>query len=898
MEWMKKAKKQKRGKKSLWTQDEIIKMWNHYEPHIFANIMSGKHDEMVEGIFEKHKKKMMPKYSLAAGDFETIDGYPVKATISYQKKSDKGELFIVDDILDGGLETLGFMEIVRFFLKSGRHSTQAIKDKDGNNTGTEYRWSLPIYEFFNLKFDQSSLLKLLPNDIIYEILAEGEATVYFKNEQPTTLKGTADYHIKITALYKKWLMLEFSDDFTHEIEVREYIPMEDENGEPILHTKGKKKGKQKHETKMKTVKAKVKTPLQWFDIMQFYGTSLNNAAKQYLNENKVERLPNGEPLEIWRMNEEFYPEVDDPHWIIANAHLGEDNPLRIDDYEPQLWSYGKSPAKTTYGEYYADIINEYAMLDSNLTLRLALNTWDEYFATGIPFSKPFSPANLTQKYIIGLGFDQTTNILMDDKHNDHKRFVGIMDAAYESFFGGIFDTASIGYHGDVRAFDIKSSYPSSMIYLPSMTEVYFDKVEVKDKKTGKMKEVMVKKERINGSINNSNKEAVWLEWVAKRKIMDIGFVKCSFTFKEGMKWYPLQMRVKGVLSSPQQFEGWITVPEWIEAMKYPHTDYQFHECWFHKPKTYTYPYRDAIKTLYDIKESAPKNTPRYNVSKASANSAFGKTSQEIEEWGSLWNKCYASMITGMGRARLIEFNAACDYEAILMATDGIIVPSKNVPLTLPEWDWSITPEGDDFGILGQWEEDTKSDKSTYDAIILGSGVYSLRSNDPIYTEDIPNVYYPDLQFKKYDYKTAVRGSAAMFLRNSEANNWFEYAELMRSKTEVNMVVPKPTSIKMAGMRNKQSHYGEDEWWVMLDVDYEDFTAKKPRYDKTNIFNDEPYTLTPFMTSFKRKLPDAPETFGDLLTETFPCVAYTGKREILMERYKTEYALSLLEGGLI
>jgi len=36
----------------------------------------------------------------------------------------------------------------------------------------------------------------------------------------------------------------------------------------------------------------------------------------------------------------------------------------------------------------------------------------------------------------------------------------------------------------------------------------------------------------------------------------------------------------------------------------------------------------------------------------------------------------------------------------------------------------------------------------------------------------------------------------------------------------------------------------------------------------------------------------------LLTETFPCVAYTGKREILMERYKTEYALSLLEGGLI
>jgi hypothetical protein len=520
--------------------------------------------------------------------------------------------------------------------------------------------------------------------------------------------------------------------------------------------------------------------------------------------------------------------------------------------------------------------------------------------TGIPFRKPFSTANVGQRFTLMLGFTQTTNILMDDKNPNQGKFKKLMDSAYGAFYGGIFDTASIGYHRNVRVFDINSSYWSSMIWLPEIITAWMQKITYKDK-LGKTKTKWERKEKINGQIVNTANEKAWLAWIDQREIMDIGFVKCRFKFADGLKWNPCNMRIKGVLSSPQHFEGWITAPEWIEAVQYPHTEYEFLEASFHIPdtkKTRHYPYEEVMRIVYDIKESAPKDSPERQVAKECGSGQFGKTSQEINEIGKMWNKCYASMITGMGRARMLQFNRLCNFNAILMATDGMIVYADDVPATLPEWGYN---EG--WGTLGEWEEDSKyyAEGYEYECVILGSGVYSWRTVETIPKQQIHNAYFPDLWETERHGKTTTRGSSSLFLRQSKHDNWFDFLAEHSSKDQLHTTSNKPASIKMTGIRNKTeaiAYNGETEWFNILDLEWDETSVKNlPDYEKALVFNDEPYSLTTYMDSYKRQMPVVPETFGALLTESFPCNPYTSARDILLERYKDEYALMLFNEGL-
>ena len=870
-EWEEKLKKQSRPKRSLSPPNEAWKYVasEQYQAYFDSDAPAlmdfetfVKHDNIIKAYNESVGKKSYSKIQITAADFETIDGYPVQVSKAwYQKRKQNGKT-VVDlhsDASEYTGERLSFVDILDYLvMKGGRHSIHTYED------GTkEYRWSMAIIEWFNFKYDQAAWMKCLPNIKIWEAYTEGETTVHFKDRKPTDNEHDKDFTANIKLIYGKWLLIEL-EGYTVKKEIR---------------TGWKETEEGKKEAVYETKECKVKQSLECYDIMQFYRSSLNNAAKSHLGLSKVENLPNGEPLEIWRLNESFIPEYDDPQWI--------------------GWIYGEQSEETTYGEYYADTITHYAKEDAVLTLKLANKAREDYMKTGIPFRKPFSSANVGQRFTLMLGFTQTTNILMDENNPNQGKFKKIMDSAYNAFYGGIFDCASIGYHRNVRVFDIVSSYPSNMIWLPEIITAWMEKITYKDK-YGKMKTKWERKEKINGVIVNTANEKSWLSWIDQREIMDIGFVKCRFKFKDELKWNPCNMRIKGVLSSPQNFEGWITAPEWIEAIQYPHTEYEFLEASFHIPnnkKKRVYPYQEVLKVLYDIKENAPKDSPERRVAKEGINGQFGKTSQEINEIGKMWNKCYASMITGMGRARMLEFNRLCNFNAILMATDGMIVYADDVPETLPKWGHN---EG--WGTLGEWEEDSKyyADGYEYECVILGSGVYSWRTVEKVDLGTV-EVFTYTMQETLSHGKTTTRGSSSLFLRQSKHDNWFDFLKEHSDKSELHTTTNKPASIKMTGIRNKTeaiAYNGETEWFNIMDLEWDETTVKcLPDYEKALVFNEEPYSLTTYMDSYKRQMPDVPETFGELLTESFPCNPYGSARDILMERYKDEYALKLFNEGL-
>ena len=174
---------------------------------------------------------------------------------------------------------------------------------------------------------------------------------------------------------------------------------------------------------------------------------------------------------------------------------------------------------------------------------------------------------------------------------------------------------------------------------------------------------------------------------------------------------------------------------------------------------------------------------------------------------------YGSNICGGTRARLAELIRLNDFNAISVATDGVIFPSEsfhtvpNRPLPAPY-------------NLGQWEDDGEGE---YIAIM--SGVYSVRKHGEDYT------------------KTTFRGSASYFLNAYAQGGIFRFCEEHQDLSHETKMVNKPYSAKEALIRNDPN--------------------------LINVFEERQFTLKALGDSTKRLWGRiVPRTFGDLLTRWY------------------------------
>jgi hypothetical protein len=209
-----------------------------------------------------------------------------------------------------------------------------------------------------------------------------------------------------------------------------------------------------------------------------------------------------------------------------------------------------------------------------------------------------------------------------------------------------------------------------------------------------------------------------------------------------------------------------------------------------------------------MKNSSEKGSVEYQVAKTCLNSLYGKTIQAVNnKAGKLWNPFYAATITGATRARLAELIRVNNFDALSVATDGVLFPSDKL-VHIPQ-----RPLPAPYN-LGEWELEERGELA-----MLMSGVYSIKT----------------LEFTK----TVFRGSASLFLRDFREGGLFRFCEENENRSTKSATIRRPYSAGEARVRSDMS--------------------------LMNIFEEFSYTIRPAGDSTKRLWGrQKPQTFGDLL----------------------------------
>lgn len=222
-------------------------------------------------------------------------------------------------------------------------------------TYIEYRKS--INWFFNITFDVESVLKMLPEAELEEILEDNK----------TEYKG-----------FKLF-----------------YLP----------HKYFKITDKSKHN-------------YDYWDIVQFYGMSLDNASKEYLNDTKG----------------------------VADI---------------------KGLMEYIYYNKVQKVVYNYCMHDCELTRRLAERMYKGVLDCDIPFSKPYSRASLAE----------TAFLDNCDVPQYLDAPLGVNKYFYWAYYGGWFELFKRGLHNNhIFEYDINSAYPYAMLNLPDVRDLRWERV--------------------------------------------------------------------------------------------------------------------------------------------------------------------------------------------------------------------------------------------------------------------------------------------------------------------------------------------------------------------------------------------------------------------------------------
>lgn len=742
-------------------------------------------------------------------DTETLDGYARYISMESSKVATwkKNRTPNTYSFTGKVKEVKSFVECIDAYVDEGRKYSKKRSKKVGKKTveWMDRKWMTDQYFFYNLKFDSQAILKWLnkfeytgkvnPDHkvILEDLLSDKEADGH--EAWIDRLLTTGELIIPMGSFNKR---KEIKKDCYEMETIYKWIE--------VIYLEGKwLTFKFKNMTRLVGGERFSISDLNFWDISQFYfKMPLMVASKKTLGYGKMETTFDGEKLDVSRLGEKDV------------LFVGEHFPYDTEDYKI-----------ADYWDYYEEDIKKYAIIDAELCGQLTRAKCQEYLDSGVRWRRTYSPANVAQTHLMDLGFNQTVNLMESDED-----FMELMTMGQEAANGGNFDVSQIGLIPEecVQP-DIVSAYPYTMYHLNSLMET---KEEKKGKKT-------VYKDYVVGAICSGNDEATFLEWLEERETYEIGFVEVQIEFPKGLNWYPILEEVNGCLTAPRIVNRTITADELVEALKWKPISVKYGDWVFHSPpkKGKTYPFRKAITRLYKMKMDSPKDSAQYSVSKVSINSLFGKNFQVVDDqMGKMWNVAYAATITGATRARLAEINRLNGFKAISMATDGVIFKSKDLKV-IPE-----RPLPAPYN-LGEWEEGERGE-----AIILGSGLYSFIS-EPV--EDYESVWLQGV-LPPREFKTTYRGSAKLFLNESQHNDWKHFAMEHSDKKELFTTKARPKSMKESRM--------------------------KKDYELINIFIEQEYKLRPFGDSTKRKCPIRPTTFGDLLKNTYQLLPYESAAESL------------------
>jgi hypothetical protein len=689
-------------------------------------------------IFKQQKRRdqaanKQTMKDVAAFDFETSHGNVVITSYSYHN-GDKW----VGEAYDHRESPFTIKFCMGMVWKSGRVHTRTEKKKRVN------RLAIPknVYAW-NLGFEQGSMLKTLPAETV-DILRRDvgcvidldtgvvEADIYKDNGQWKRHSGGRINRNKYVAIF--------------------YIPKKMLKLEPIFF-----RGKVGDKTDVRMPK------IQFMDIAQFYGGSLDNAANDVLGEGKVDN--------------------------IDREQLGKNDPDHA--YWTDNW----------------ENIWEYAIKDSVLTAKLAWLKVQGFEKHGVRMAKPISCAFVAEQSVYDLCDLPTMNKMWKSMPDNIKR-------AWTAYQGGWFEATGAGYSEDVRAYDLASAYPHVMWWLPDYNGgIWMD--------SSKAKTAEKSKKMLFSYLDNTHK--LYRICFVSAKVM---FPKGE-TVYPAAKGRKADGTKTATVMNPRSTEGWFTGDEINEFRKWGAKivvgEWFYHKPKNDHDTTKNdvgedgvrYPLRPFIQTFYGMKlEHAKKrdecpdcssqvkctqdecefDKDAYNVSKVMINSIYGKLMSMVEDkalkmgrTGNLWNSMWASITTAGCRMRLAEFARINGTETVMsLATDGIIL---NCDATVPENPAPVFFD-DERVNLGDWEDD-----GTGNLLLLMSGVYSI-IKPPKADGTVPS-------------KSTYRGNYALFIGRQYPDNWWDFCKTYDEETQVvrdedNNPYSRPYSVGEAGVRKDYS----------------------------------------------------------------------------------------------
>lgn len=725
------------------------------------------------------------EFNFLAADTETIDGKVFMLSFETSKKVKKVyEIIPVVYMIDS------FKDIVEAYLNHGRIW----------QSGCGRGYAHGTYVYYNKKFDAQAKLKHLPHETIRYLYMTNSVTI--------------DYRTGVMVDYE-------NDDYDHRYSMKIFY-LEQKILRFEFHAQHSFQPPQRGKVKPAPVNGGI---IEFYDIAQFFGTSLNNAAEKHLGSNKIEHCFDGSKLDVKKLGKDVMIKVKKGHGFVYEKHR--------------------------YEEYYSEDIKHYCAMDTHLTGNLARMKLREFVDAGVSFRDPYSNASIARRDLLNKGYREVVPTVNETA----------LRIAHTQFKGGWFEAAEVGLIEDVMCFDLKSAYPANQMFLRSMTKwvnaTYTTKGGKVKNKMKYGKPVMIPK--LRGSFKFGNEMDEFISLCTPRVDLSPAYCHVYMEFPDA-KWNPLcyvsqveTMTVneegekegtgifnpKPPLTSPSVFQGWITYDEFDEAMKWNPTSVVMDSycVWTDEEDAEPdFPFRPFMKHWFDIKESKDNNDPAYLISKVILNSVYGGTAMVVEgKTGSIWQPFYSSMTTAYTRVELARFNRYNGGNAVMFATDGIIIRKKDF-VKVPERKF------DNIKNLGSWE----LEKEDVDVLIMMSGVYATRERTPTGSRSNFAMIDGKMGIETESYKkegNKYRGTASYFLtQDNSLLGWFDFCRRYSDDTIVHSKIVRPYS--MGESRNN--------------------------FDKMNIFEEREISMRACGDSTKRLYDenDKPSCFGDLLLKSY------------------------------
>lgn len=327
-----------------------------------------------------------------------------------------------------------------------------------------------------------------------------------------------------------------------------------------------------------------------------------------------------------------------------------------------------------YQAHRKDII-KYCISDSKLTLELFNLIRDTLHKLHLPIPKKWSSlASIHKRYLFN------KKLLLGNEKNFEivKSFVPAIEKVY---FGGLFETMSLGSYNNIVELDINSAYPYAMIHLPEMDgKVYLGTSKGFEDCYYRIYKI---RSKLTPFMPYRNNEKLFYGYSKTEKSFYINAIDKELLDSNGIRYKIIESFGFG------------------DNGKYP----------FRYVKKY-------YDEKFDIKNKFGKDSPEYHFIKIFLNSGYGILAQRKPIITRYTNLVYASYITSICRSMIRKKQRELEsrgYKVLSLNTDGILASKRDSELISSEQ-------------LGEWSV-KKYDK----AIIFCSGVYFLYKGNYVET---------------------------------------------------------------------------------------------------------------------------------------------------------------------